>query len=117
MERQNELKRICTEKNVEIFGALETKTKKLGFREAIDRLGTEWSIIRNTEDDDEDERDSIYLGHRSNQWKATVLNMHKQYIHARMLNSGGYTFDITVAYGEYSATKRKLLWGGIDSIR
>lgn len=34
-----------------------------------------------------------------------------------MLNSGGYSFDITVVYGEGSVVKRHPLWSGITAAR
>lgn len=112
-ERQNELRRICTERRIKIFGALETKTRKDGFKEASEKWGAEWCITRNGEEDD---KDSIWLGWRANQWSATVLAVHKQYIHARMTNSGGYTFNLTVVYGEGMTVKRRTLWSGIEAI-
>lgn len=58
-ERQSEFRRICAENSIEIFGVVETKTKKERFIEAIDKMGPEWTITRN---DDGEERDSIWLG-------------------------------------------------------
>lgn len=34
-----------------------------------------------------------------------------------MLNIGGYTFDLTVVYGEGTVVKRRQLWSGINAIR
>lgn len=34
-----------------------------------------------------------------------------------MLNVGGYTFDLTVVYGENTPAKRRLLWDGICASR
>lgn len=77
-------------------------------------MGSEWAIERNAT---EDNRDSIWVGWRTNQWKATVLATHNQYVHARMMNSGGYAFDLTIVYGERTAVKRRKLWDGITSLR
>lgn len=62
-ERQNELKKICDERAIEIFGILETKTKNDRFKEAIERLGPEWKMEKNSVDED---RDSIWLGWKGN---------------------------------------------------
>lgn len=58
-ERQRELKEICNTNSIEIFGALETKTKMEKSKDAVGVMGAEWTIIRNVEGD---ERDSIWLG-------------------------------------------------------
>lgn len=113
-ERQNKLRRICAKKKIEIFGALETKTGKDEFKEASEKWGEEWSIIRNGEGDG---KGSIWVGWRTNQWSTTVVRAHKQFVHARMVNSGGYTFDLTVVYDEGTIAKRRLLWSGIEAIR
>lgn len=62
-ERQNELRKICEEKAIEIIGILETKTGKERFEEAKERLGSEWKVERNTDDEN---RDSIWLGWKGN---------------------------------------------------
>lgn len=77
-------------------------------------MGSEWSIIRNVEGDN---RDSIRLEWKTSQWDATILTSHEQFMHARMQNAGGYTFDLTIVYGEGRAMKRQPLWSGIDAIR
>lgn len=50
-------------------------------------------------------------------WSATVLATHAQFIHARLQNVGGYTFDLTVVYGKNTAVKRRMLWSGINANR
>lgn len=60
-ERQNELRKLCLKRSTEIFGALETKTKIDRFKEATEKMGAEWKIVRNKNDDG---RDSIWL-----EWK------------------------------------------------
>lgn len=77
-------------------------------------MGSEWIIVRNQE---EGNRDSIWLGWKHANWSATILFVHDQYIHAHVNNIGGYTFDLTVAYGEGTAVKRRPLWNGINTIR
>lgn len=93
---------------------METKTSKDKFSEACEKMGSEWAIERNVSDDS---RDSIWIGWRTSQWKATILATHNQYVYARMLNSGDYSFDLTIVYGERTAVKRRPLWAGITSIR
>lgn len=58
-ERQNEFRKICQENSIEVFGVLETKTKKEGFDEAQEKMGSEWEMIRNNEGEG---RDSIWMG-------------------------------------------------------
>lgn len=113
-ERQNELRRMCQERSTEIFGALKTKTKIDKFKDASERMGEEWKIVRNKDDSS---RDSIWFGWNSCNWNATILATHDQYIHARMKNIGGYEFDLTIVYGESTAVKRRPLWSGIGAIR
>lgn len=113
-ERQTELKRMCNENLIEIFGVLETKTMIDKFKDASYKMGSEWSIMRNRESDN---RDSIWIGWNKVKWKGIILCIHEQFIHARLLNNGGYEFDITVAYGDNTPVKRRRLWYGINSSR
>lgn len=46
-ERQSEFREICHENSIDIFGVLETKTKKEGFDDVREKMGSEWSLIRN----------------------------------------------------------------------
>lgn len=109
-ERQTELKRICTENSIDIFGVLETKTTIDKFKDASDKMGAEWTIMRNQ---DNDSHDSIWIGWNKVKWKGTILCIHDQFIHVRIVNIGGYEFDTTVAYGENTPVKRRRLWEGI----
>lgn len=113
-ERQRELKEICNENSIEIFGALETKARK--FEEATEKMGTDWTIIRNAVGES---HDSIWLEWKQGQWSASILQSHEQYIHARMLNPGGYSFNLTVVYSEGTVVKRRpttLKWNHRSSI-
>lgn len=46
-----------------------------------------------------------------------MLATDNQYVHTRMMNTGGYAFDLTIVYGERTAVKRRQLWEGIASFR
>lgn len=109
-----ELKKLCSEKSIEIFGALDIKTKPDSFNDAVERIGNEWNVIRNQ---DCSSRDSIWLGWITGKWSGNILRVHEQYIHAQITYIGGYTFDLTVVYGENSPVKRRALWAGINEIR
>lgn len=69
-------------------------------------MSSEWTMIRNQ---NEESRDSIWLGWKAASWTATIHCAHAQFIHSRLANVGGYTFGLTVAYGENTAVKRRLL--------
>lgn len=58
-ERQTELRKMCQERSIEIFGVLETKNKIDKFKEASKKMDKKWVIVRNQ---DETTRDSIWLG-------------------------------------------------------
>lgn len=98
-ERQMELKKFCMERSIEIFGAIEIKTKPDSFKDTVERIDNEWNIIHNHDSSD---RDSIWLGWVTGKWSGNILRLHEQYIHIRMTNRCGYSFDLTVAYGEHT---------------
>lgn len=41
VERQREFKEMCNTRSIEIFGALETKTKAGKFKEAAEKMGAD----------------------------------------------------------------------------
>lgn len=104
---------MCMKKLIEIFGIVETKNKEQ-FNEVQAKMEVDWRIIRNITEGD---RDSIWLGWKPSQWSAAILVTHSQYIHVRMTNTGGYTFNLMVVYRERTAVKRRELWSGISSLR
>lgn len=97
---------MCREKHIEIFGVVETKNREEQFKEVQARMELDWTIIRN---ETEGGRDSIWLGWKPTQWSASILASHSQYIHARMTNNEGYTFDLMVVYGKRTTAKRREL--------
>lgn len=58
----------------------------------------------------------IWLEKKTN-WSCQLLSKHKKYIHACMTNSGGYSFDLLVIYGEREMIKRHPLWTTMDQMR
>lgn len=46
-----------------------------------------------------------------------ILVAHKQLMHARLTNTGGYTFDLTIVYGKRTVVKRRELWNELNSFR
>lgn len=42
-----ELKKFCMERSIEIFGAIEIKTKPDSFKDTVERIDNEWNIIHN----------------------------------------------------------------------
>lgn len=61
--------------------------------------------------------DSIWIGWHKNNWTCNILAHHKQYLHMRMENMGGYSFNIVVVYMDCSPIKWRELWAKLVDIK
>lgn len=90
----------------------KNKTGKISWRKPVDEV--EWDMLHNLDADNLEGRDSIWIGWKKSSWSCQLLAKHKQFIHARMSNSGGYNIDITVVYREWDSTHHRTLWDSLQ---
>lgn len=108
--RQMKHRRILDEKHIDIFGMTKTKLKTDKHKLLQETLTDEWDFISNIDLNTVDNCDSIFIGWRKMNWSNTIIVSHKQILHCRLNNIGGYSFDLSIIYGEWDATKRRDLW-------
>lgn len=107
---------IVNRKECGCFWGSRKKSTTLRFQESINVLGDECEVKLNVAMEF-NEWDSIWLEWRKSIWSATILDKQKQWMHAMMLNQGGYSFHITVIYGESNVRKQCDLWAKIEKIK
>lgn len=96
---------------------METKLKIGKERTLMQEFSEEWSIITNTEKDDPNSCDSIWHGSKRYQWSLQPIIIHRQLIHAKLINMGGYEFHFTIVFGLNIVLECTLLWDQITSLK
>lgn len=75
-----------------------------------------WRLVSNLECCDPRGGDSIWVFWNHVIWLAEILSCHKQYIHLKFVNVGGYSFLATFIYYKNKTIERCVLWESLRCV-
>lgn len=80
-------------------------------------LGEDWEFESHHNTNEDESKDSIILGWKKFDWTPVIQTWHMQLHYAKIRNSGGYAFHLTIVYGESKLAKRKSLWQELTTLK